>query len=427
MAAYDPWQTTFALSMLANAASGPSISVHVGWAINLQPLLAKATAAAQAQLTQTLNEAVATQLTNFNTANPPTLGASDWKVVWGPQVFVVGPVKGSYDIITGNAKFNATNAMAAFYSQTLGRYVVAIAATNPSSWYDWLTEDFDTNNVVAWDGALQVWNGKTNTITPSAQIPCLSQGTFIGISNLLGMVDTVTTNKTLIGWLTSFNPASGDTLTFCGHSLAGALSPTLTAACFDSSAGLLTGTEWKAANAMIYPTAGATPGNGPFATLVAGLGLGGTNGSQPWQLWNQDLHNNLDIVPRAWDPASMQALPQIYSAYYDKVTIDLLNALVNKAIAHAAAGVAVAGPYAAINPAYLNGTSAADAANEFVYDYQVTIEGQKQTEELTIPEADASPYSPTKQTTVSWTTQLLFQHTTAYGRIILGKSPEPVK
>lgn len=425
MAAYDAWQTTFALSTLSNKANKVSISLHVGWAVNLKPLLEKATAAAQVQFTHNLTVAVADQLKTWNTASPPTLGASDWQVAWGPQTFVVGPTKGSYDVITGDAKFTITNAMVGFHSPSLGRYVVAIAATNASSWYDWLTEDFDTNNVVAWEGALQVWNGKTNTITPSDQIPCLSQGTFTGISNLLGMVDTVTTNKTLIGWLTSFSPASGDTLTFCGHSLAGALSPTLTATCFDSTAGLLSGTGWKAANAMIYPTAGATPGNGPFATLVAGLGLGGTNGSQPWQLWNQDLHNNLDIVPRAWVPASMQALPQIYSAYYDKTTIDLLNALVNKAVAHAAGGAAVAGPYAAINPAFLNGTTSDAAADEFVYDYQVTIEGHQQTEQLTIPEAAASPYSPADPSTVSWTTQLLFQHTTAYGRIILGAPPEP--
>lgn len=426
MTAYDAWQTTFALSALSNAASGSDIIVPVGRARNLQPLIEKATAVAQAQLTQNLQQVISSQLQTWNAATPATLGASDWQVAWGPQVFVVGPVKGSYDIITGNAKFNAANAMAVFHSPTLGRYVVAIAATNPVSWYDWLTEDFDTNNVVAWEGALQVWNGQTNTVNPSAQIPCLSEGTYIGISNLLGMVDSVTTNKTLIGWLKSFNPAGGDTLTFCGHSLAGALSPTLTAACFDPAAGLLTGTEWKAANAMIYPTAGATPGNVPFASLVAGLGLGGTNGSQPWQLWNQDLRNNLDIVPRAWDPASMQALPQIYSAYYDKLTIDLLNAAVNQAISHAAGGVAVAGPYAAINPAYLNGTTDADAANEFIYDYRVTIDGHKQIEQLTIPEAEASPYHPSHQKSVSWKTQLLFQHTTAYGRIILGKPPEPL-
>lgn len=412
--------------MLSNALSGDVITVHVGWGLDFKALMAKAVTAAQAQLTQTFQTAVSNALGAWNAASPSPMGANDWEVAWGPQALVVAPVPLSYDIITGNAKFDAANAVAVFHSKTLGRYVVGIAATNYVSGYDWIVEDFTTNEVTAWAGALQVWNGKQNSTTPSSSVPCLSQGTFTGISNLLSMTDTVTTKQTLIAWLKSVTPAAGSTLTFTGHSLAGALSPTLAMACFDPNDGLLKGAAWSVGETMIYPTAGATPGNGPFADLVNGAGFGGTDGAQPWQKWNTDLFNNLDIVPRAWDPATMQALPQIYSAYYDKLTVDLLSALVNKAIDHASAGVATAGPYTSIKRAPLNGVTTADAANEFVYCYDVLLHALPEKEWLTLPEAAASQDKPTNQTKISWTDQLLFQHTTAYGRIILGKAPEPV-
>jgi hypothetical protein len=428
MAAYDAWQTTFFFSVLSNSVSGTVLTVKLGAGIDIPKLLAAATATAQAEFTGQLQTAFANTLNGadgVNTASNPDLGATDWKVVWGPQVFVVGPAPGSLNLITRTANFTATNAVAAVWSPSLKRYIVAVAATNPVSVYDWLTEDFDVGNVTAWEGALKLWNGGKNDINPSSSIPCISQGTFTGISNLLGMTDTVTTNQTLIAWLKSVTPAAGSTLTFAGHSLAGALSPTLTMACFDATAGLLKGSAWKVGDAMIYPTAGATPGNGPFADLVNGTKFGGVNGAQPWQKWNTDLYNNLDVVPRAWDPGRLNALPQIYSAYYDKVTVALLTGLVDAALFNAAAGVATAGSYASINRSALNGEAPSDAADEFVYQYNVTVEDQQTTELLTVPQAAISPYSPTDQTKVSWTQQLLFQHTTAYGQLILGKPPAP--
>ncbi len=59
-----------------------------------------------------------------------SLAGGDWKVVWGPCVYSRKPTLPS----------SATNAMYVAYSAKLSTYVVAIAATNPTSLYDWVTE-----------------------------------------------------------------------------------------------------------------------------------------------------------------------------------------------------------------------------------------------------------------------------------------------
>jgi hypothetical protein len=200
-------------------------------------------------------------------------------------------------------------------------------------------------------------------------------------------------------------------------------------AAFDPTAGLLKNSTWTVEQAQAYPTAGATPGNGPFAQLFNGAGFGGSSGTQPWQLWNTDLYNYLDIVPRAWNKELLTALPPIYKAYYDDLTV--LDATIKVALADAALGELVAGPYTSINRAGLNGETSADAANEFAYQYTVTIDNNMSaataTELMTLPQAAQSTQSPTDKTDISWPSQLLFQHTKAYSELILGEGPTPSK
>ncbi|PPK72396.1 hypothetical protein B0F88_104190 [Methylobacter tundripaludum] len=428
MSSYDPWQTTFYFSLLSNAVSGQFLTIKLGDRIDFPALLKEAAAEAQATLTTQLKQDFAGAILENNTANPPPLGANDWTTVWGPQVFVIPPEFHSINWLTHSVKCNATNAMAVVFSPSLQRYIVAIAATNFVSAYDWLIEDFNVKSVVAWEGALQAWAGNKNATSPSSKIPCISSATNTGITNLLAMTDTVITHQSLIDFLASVD-SSGCTLTFTGHSLAGALSPTLAMAAFDPTAGLLKNSTWTVEQAQAYPTAGATPGNGPFAQLFNGAGFGGSNGTQPWQLWNTDLYNYLDIVPRAWNKELLTALPPIYKAYYDDLTV--LDATIKVALADAALGELVAGPYTSINRAGLNGETSADAANEFAYQYTVTIDNNMSaataTELMTLPQAAQSTQSPTDKTDISWPSQLLFQHTKAYSELILGEGPTPSK
>lgn len=424
MSVYDAWQTTFQFSMTSNYVSGANLPVHLDSGLDLPKILEKARIQAEASFTQKLQDYFATTISSNNSTNPPPLGANDWQTVWGPQVFVVGPVLGSVNWITRTAKFNATNAMAVVFSPSLKRYIIAIAATNYVSIYDWLIEDVAVNTVVAWEGALQAWAGKKNTVIPKSSIPCISTGTYTGITNLLGMIDTVITKQSLMDFLNSIKE-SGCTLTFTGHSLAGALSPTLAMAAFDPTAGLLKNPNITVGQAQCYPTAGATPGNKPLADLFNNTKFAGGNGTQPWQMWNTDLYNNLDIVPRAWVARNMKALPTIYSAYYDKATVLAMTGLVDSAVAFAVSGELIAGQYTSINRAALNGETTADAANEFVYQYDITVQGSPMTELMTLPQAAQSPYHPTNKTNVNLGKQLLFQHTTAYGQLILGHQPTP--
>ena len=78
-------------------------------------------------------------------------------------------------------------------------------------------------------------------------------------------------------------PASSLTrLVFTGHSLGGVLSPTLALALVTSGA--------LKAEALVYPIAGPSPGNGSFANLF----------SHEYAVWNTNIINSLDIVPQVW-------------------------------------------------------------------------------------------------------------------------------
>lgn len=418
---YDAWQTTYFFSCEANAVCDTIVKVSLDPTVSKPEALKTAATDAAAELTAQLKTALDTAIGNANKTAPPLLGAADWTIVWGPQVLCIDPEVASVHWAPFyTAKFSAANAVYVAYSQSLNRYIVAIAGTNPISFYDWLSEDFNTATVVPWEGALQVWTGGTNTTPPSTTVPCISQATFTGISNLLGIIDTVITRQTLVAFLAGVAPG-GATLTFTGHSLGGALSPTLALACFDPTHGLLKGSQWAVGSAMVYPTGGATPGNAAFAAAFNTAGWGGCNGDQPWQAWNTNLYNNVDVVPHAWGAAMLDLIPAYYATCYDMITTDLIKALVAEARRIAAKGEAVAGSYTPIRNQSLNPTGVAAAADEFIHRTTVDVQGLPVPENLTIPEATAA--GGIDQTTVSWTSQAVFQHTTAYGRLILQRPP----
>lgn len=277
----------------------------------------------------------------------PVLGS--WDLVWGPAVF-----ENNQDNIADNAVFVARCEAVAFPGgPVLPAYVVAIAATNPDSLYDWGSEDFAVSQVVDW-----------NTYTPSDVTPStynntdpyISKGTATGVGILLGLTTPATAaapDTTLQQFLTGLEPDPGTAIIFCGHSLAGALSPTLA----------LYLKEQKALEAfgvtLVYPTAGPTPGDVNFANRFNSAFPSLPSGWQPpaqalpYQSWNTMHWNTYDVVPHAWQKEDLQMVANLYGASPNFKTLALLQGLQLYALRDAAKSGA---PYTRIRNSSLPGS-----------------------------------------------------------------------
>ncbi|NOJ79500.1 lipase family protein [Myxococcus xanthus] len=257
-----------------------------------------------------------------------------WSLVWGPAVFVDQESPTSY----------ADNVMYVAASPDQSVYVVAIAGTNASSDYDKNQEDNSVNTTQLWTAAFPNLPsyGVPSGINPW---PVLSTGTALGVNNLLGMTDTLTTQQTLVEFLRSVSATGSKTLIFSGHSLGGALAPTLALALFNPSGGPFSTGDWD--HVYVLPAAGPTPGNQGlsqfFERVFPPVSL---NLPQPQYAWNQNIWNSLDAVPHAWVVDSLKEIPTLYPANWDggKVPADITK-LVNLAVLASEAGGALPGPY----------------------------------------------------------------------------------
>ena len=267
-------QTTFLMSMAANGASG----------------IAATQAELQAYLNTALNggtDPIGTQFGGFFPLTNPLLAGGDWSVVWGPCVYSEKPSGAGY----------AANALYVAHSPSLATYVVAVAGTNPQSLYDWIDEDGDVGaNVMAkWPFAVPFVR-TVHSPWGSVPIPGVSAATAQGVSNLLcDMVDPA--HGTLQPFLTHA-ASSSSTLIFGGHSLAGALAPTLALYLYPQPQN----SGWK--QVLVLSMAGASPGNTPFAALFTAASAFppvASGVSAPYGNWNTDSCNYHDVVPHAWN------------------------------------------------------------------------------------------------------------------------------
>jgi hypothetical protein len=270
---FDPWQQVFTMSMLSNRASdqkGGSSPLQDDLAGLVQKALADATFQA--------------------------LIGSSWEVVWGPCVYEHG--SGVLDLpsdVVDNAMFVA-------YDTASDMYVVAVAATNPISTFDKLTEDADVAPIASWPYEQVLPSGGT---FPAGV--AIAPGTKDGVDILQTMQDS--TGKSLSEFLQGVESTSA-TLVFTGHSLGGALAPTL--ACALVTQGQLDPSQW--ADVFVYPTAGPTPGNDAFVMLFSDLFPQTPPGTQPWQVWNSLLWNSMDIVPHAWSSDTITEIATLYGS-----------------------------------------------------------------------------------------------------------------
>jgi Lipase (class 3) len=266
---FDPWQQVFTMSMLVNREG-------------------HATGQTAAQLQGNLASIIQDDLED---SQFQSLIGDSWEIAWGPCVF-----QNSGSGVVDNAMFVAENT-------ATNTYVVAIAATSFHSVFDKSVEDASVNPIKAWPYG--------QAMPPGATFPAgvaIAPGTTLGVNVLLNMPNAEgQTGPSLAAFLQSVQSSTA-TVVFTGHSLGGALAPTL--ACALITQGDLDPADW--AHVYVYPTAGPTPGNASFVTLFQTLFPQTAAGSQPWQVWSSLLWNSLDIVPHAWNETTLSQIASLY-------------------------------------------------------------------------------------------------------------------
>jgi hypothetical protein len=228
-------------------------------------------------------------ITKYLNSQINTRWDADWTVVWGPAIF-------SFPVNYNGRHVDNTIYVAR--NGTTNDYVIGIAGTDPTSLADWVLEDFLVATTVPWFLA--------PGLDPK---PRISLGTSIGLTILLNITPPCApvpgNGQKLIPFLATLtkNPVNIYTT---GHSLGGALAPTLTLAL--DNLRLL----WDLrSNATLLPFAfaGPTPGDAAFAAYFT------SKFPNLQRVWN-----SLDIVPHAWDTLHMEELPAIYGTAIPFVT-----------------------------------------------------------------------------------------------------------
>jgi hypothetical protein len=264
---------------------------------------------------------------------PPVIAGigPEWSLTWGPVVW-----QSTGSTYPDNAWYVANNKSMQFADGTFNTYVVAIAGScGPRTDYDWVNEDEAVGTVVdflAW----------THNITqPPQQTTPVPDGTYIawGTANAtFNLINTPAPSTaqgaglTLYKYLSSLQPEPNSRIIFTGHSLGGALSPTL-ALSFSQAGG------FQGFQLVTYPLAGPTPGNAAFANLFTEKFPQFPSGSNlKHQVWNCNIVNHSDIVPMAWctnDTCGLN-LNNLYTIFgelscfcHEQIKYLLLNPLLN--------------------------------------------------------------------------------------------------
>ncbi len=233
---------------------------------------------------------------------------ASWEVCWGPHV-VQAPIKGTL------------NTMYVAKEQKQDNYVVAIAGTSPYSLFDWFWEDFWVNLQVPW------------VYAPFADAK-IAFGTASGLVILQSMKPekgAVASGTRLWDFLKSLTD-SPINVTVAGHSLGGALAPTLALWLRDTQGIPFLWDPHEHATVMTMPFAGATAGDGKFAAHSNEKLPHGTLPSATAASFR--YANSLDVVPHAWNLDTLNALKTVYVPYIpENEIVDKLVELATKAAA----------------------------------------------------------------------------------------------
>ncbi len=211
-----------------------------------------------------------------------------WNIVWGPAVY-----KFSLATLDDNLMFVVND------SQNPENYVIVIRGTNGKAILDWIKEDLEVATTLPWSYGNP----------PEGLKPRISKSTSLG----LGILQNLRPSKGILGegqsideFLTELTLTTSEaelTIYVTGHSLAGALSPTLTLWLADTQK---TWDKQSKATLAVYAFAGPTAGNADFASYSDSRIGDATH----------RFHNPYDIVPKAWNIGSLEQIPNLYESIF---------------------------------------------------------------------------------------------------------------
>jgi len=205
---------------------------------------------------------------------------SGWELAWGPRTFAAPGADAS------------RGSLCVAHDPRRRLYVVVVAASNVNTLLA-LDDASEDVRPVAWP-----YGG---TACPGARIAAVVRD---GVDTLLSLESR---GKTLQAFLASRSDAAASTLVWTGHGLGGALASTLALVLEGQGVGP---SSFRAVH--VYPTGAPAAGNSIFAASFAWAFPRTATGPRPWQVWNVDLANRLDIVPRAWNAQSLATIPDLY-------------------------------------------------------------------------------------------------------------------
>lgn len=210
----------------------------------------------------------------------------NWELVWGP--FISNSeiqIDGTNYFVTDNAAY-MVKYTGDGKDYTGPEYVIAVSGTNPFSMKGWLAEDFLVSETKPWPADFLTINDPDS----NASNPLISKGTYVGLETLWNLGST---GDSLLSFIETKLSGKTTDIAVAGHSLGGALSPTLALGLAQSLKG---NKDYVNLSFHAFPTAGPTPGNQAFAQVL----------DDKLKSYNAS-YNKIDVVPQAWNNLSAVA------------------------------------------------------------------------------------------------------------------------